>query len=228
MNKLFRVLFFQFTKEDCVTFTKSEFTLGLIFTWIVGIGRYWDNPKANLLQHLGLGSVAYIFLLSFFIWIIVYPIRKKHWKYFHVLTFVTLVSPPAILYAIPVERFMDLQSARTANVLFLQIVAAWRVILLFLFLSRYAQLNFIETPISALLPLTIIVSALTALNLEHVVFEIMAGIRETQGTANDGAYYFLIVLTTISIFLLPIFLLGYGILTYRAFKKRAKLKKPAN
>ena len=224
MKKLFRVLFFQFSKNDCLTFTRSEFFLGLFITWIVGMGRYWDNPRANFAQQLGLGSVVYIFVLALLIWGIVYPIRKVHWNYFSVVTFISLVSLPAILYAIPVERFMELESARMANIYFLQIVAAWRVILLFLFLKRYAQLSIIETVISALLPLTLIVVSLTALNLEHVVFEIMAGISETKGTANDGAYYFLVSLTVASAFILPFLIIGYSILIYRSHRNRIKQK----
>lgn len=134
-----------------------------MITWLVGIGRYWDHPNAELGQYLGLGSVIYIFLLSFFIWIIVYPLRKQHWHYFQIVTFVSLVSLPAILYAIPVERFMSLEAARKANVWFLQIVALWRVALLIVFLKRYAQLNIAETIVATLLPLTIIVAALTFL-----------------------------------------------------------------
>lgn len=222
MKTILRVLFFKFTKEDCLKFTRSDFLLGLLITWIVGIGRYWDNPKANLAQHLGVGSVVYIFLLSFFVWIIVYPIRKADWKYFQVLTFIAMVSLPAILYAVPVERFMDLQAARSVNVWFLSLVALWRVVLLFLFLKRYAQLTSPETLIATLLPLTVIVSLLTALNLEHVVFNIMAGNSETSATANDSAYYFLILLTTTSIFLLPILLIGYGVLIYRTRAARTK------
>lgn len=224
MKKLFRILSFRFTREDCLGFTRGEFYLGLFITWLVGIGRYWDHPKANLAQYLGLGSVVYIFLLSSFIWIIVYPLRKQHWHYFQVLTFVSFVSLPALLYAIPVERFMEMPSAVKANVWFLQIVALWRVLLLVVFLYRYAQLSFVETFVATLLPLTIIVTALSFLNLEHAVFEIMAGI-ERSGTPYDGAYYFLLVLMVGSLVVLPFLLVGYGWLIFKATQSRKQIEK---
>lgn len=224
MQKLWRVLSFTFTRNDCLTFNRKDFFTGLVITWLVGVGRYWDHPNAEWGQYLGLGSVIYIFLLSLFIWLIVYPLRKQHWHYFQIVTFVSLVSLPAILYAIPVERFMSLEAARKTNVWFLQIVALWRVALLIVFLKRYAELNIAETIVATLLPLTIIVASLTALNLEHAVFDIMAGIRD-NGTPYDRAYYFLIALTTFSIILLPILLVAYAILVFRAHRIRTKIKK---
>lgn len=104
------------------------------------MGRYWDDPRAKPLQHLGLGSVIYILLLSLMLWLVIWPLRPKHWSYFNVLTFVSLTSPPAILYAIPVERLFSREVARSVNVWFLAAVATWRVTLLIFFLHRYAKL----------------------------------------------------------------------------------------
>jgi len=60
------------------------------------------------------------------------------------------------------------------------------------------------------LPLTLIVSTLTVLNLERAVFDIMGGVRET--TAADAAYQVLVVLTMLSVVLFPILLLAYIVL----------------
>jgi len=68
---------------------------------------------------MGLGSVAYIFVLSALIWILALPLRPERWSYLSVLTFVGLTSPLAWLYAIPVERFVSMDFAISANVLFL-------------------------------------------------------------------------------------------------------------
>jgi len=38
---------------------------GLLCAWLAGMGRYWDDPGAHLLQRLGVGSVIYVFALSF-------------------------------------------------------------------------------------------------------------------------------------------------------------------
>src|SRR5215211_6002255 len=104
LKTIFRVLTFKITREEIFQFNWRHFIIGLIGTWIVGIGRYWDDEGASRLQHLGLGSVIYIFLLAIFIWLIIKPFFVKNWNYFTVLTFISLTSFPAILYAIPVER----------------------------------------------------------------------------------------------------------------------------
>src|SRR3712207_7552248 len=47
----------------------SDLAFGLACTWLVGVGRYWDNPRASLLQHLGVGSVVYVFALALLLWL---------------------------------------------------------------------------------------------------------------------------------------------------------------
>lgn len=42
-------------------FDKKSFVSKVIGTWPLSMGRYWDGPNVNILQHLGLGSVAYLF-----------------------------------------------------------------------------------------------------------------------------------------------------------------------
>ena len=186
------------------------------------MGRYWDDPKAKLVQHLGLGSVIYIFILSMFVWVVIWPLRPKEWSYSKVLTFVSLTSLPAILYAIPVERFLSLQIARSVNAWFLAVVASWRVGLLIVFLKRYAQLGGFQIIVSTLLPLTLIVTTLTILNLERAVFDIMGGLREGGGTANDQAYAVLFTLTYFSVMLfVPLLLIYVGLILNGFVERRA-------
>src|SRR5690554_2060939 len=123
---IIRLLTFKLTREEMLQFSKSHFIAGLIGTWIVGMGRYWDDSGASLLQHLGLGSVIYIFVLAGFIWLILKPFQVDNWNYFTVLTFIGLTSFPAIFYAIPVELYFSIETANSMNVWFLAIVAAWR------------------------------------------------------------------------------------------------------
>lgn len=192
---------------------------GIGFTWLCGIGRYWDNPKAELWQLLGLGSVAYIFVLALILWLIIFPLKPENWRYKNVLLFVSLTAPPAILYAIPVERFMSFESAQLANVWFLAVVAVWRVALLLKYLTHTAGLSGLCVIVATLLPLTLIVAALTALNLEHVVFKIMAGLEDHEKSVNDGAYGILLIITYFSVVTSP-FLLGvYGLYIYKRRKK---------
>ncbi|MBL8517229.1 MAG: hypothetical protein JNM76_09685 [Betaproteobacteria bacterium] len=88
-------------------------------------------------------------------------------------------------------------------------MATWRVLLLWFFIRRVAGLSWLDTLVACLLPLTLIVVALTALNLEHVVFNIMAGIPDNQKSANDAAYGILFLITFYSMMLSPILALLY-------------------
>ena len=194
----------------------SYLAFGLVATWLAGLGRYWDNPRAFDWQHLGLGSIGYVFVLSAILWLIVWPLRPKAWTYRNVLLFVTLTSPPAIFYAIPVEQFMSRTDARTANMLFLAVVAAWRVALYWRFLRKVAQLPVAAAIAAMLLPLALIVVALSALNLEHAVFNIMAGISDAQRTAADEAYAVVFWLSVLSFIAAPLVgLLYVGLIALR-------------
>ncbi len=208
-----RLLTFRPIKLDS-SILNSYLIFGIVFTWLCGIGRYWDNPKAELWQYLGLGSVAYIFILALILWSIILPLRPKNWSYKNVLIFVSLTAPPAILYAIPVEQFLTLESAQRANVWFLAVVAIWRVALLLNYLYRVADLSGLKVIVATLLPLTLIVTLLTILNLEHVVFKIMAGLEDHERSANDSAYMILLLITTFSVMASPILLGAYGWLIY--------------
>jgi len=218
-----RFLTFRSVSPAVQTNWSAFLALGLFFTWLAGIGRYWDNPRARLWQHLGLGSVAYVFVLALIIWVLLAPLRPKHWSYRNVLLFITLTAPPALLYAIPVEKFMSTDSAVSANIWLLAIVAAWRVALYAAFLRRTAQLPIGAVVVATLLPLAIIVVTLSALNLEHVVFNLMGGIRQDAQSGNDGAYIVVVTLSVISILLAPLLAIAYIIyvfLAWRAARRR--------
>lgn len=206
----FDLLFFRSFKPNLREFWHAYLIWGLVITWLTGVGRYWDHPNAQIWQYLGLGSVAYVFVLAFLIWAFAAPLKPAHWSYRNVLIFVTLTALPALLYAIPVERFMSLENAQTANVWFLALVALWRVALLFDFLRSAADLRISEAFVAGFLPLVLIVTALVALNLESSVFEIMAGMRDQ--TSNDGAYLALILINTVSIIASPVLLIWYVVL----------------
>lgn len=199
-------------------FNVKHFIAGLTGTWLVGMGRYWDDKGASLLQHLGLGSVIYIFVLAAFIWLIVKPYFVENWSYFTVVTFIGLTSFPAILYAIPVEKMVSIGAARTMNVWFLIVVASWRLCLLYYFLKRFTKLSLGNILTITLMPICLIIASLTALNLHRVVFNIMGGLREPN--AHDDAYVVLMFLTVISVILTIPLLLAYGIGIYNRYKER--------
>lgn len=194
MVKMFKLVSFRLSRSEMV-FNKTDLYLGLIITWIVGIGRYWDSPDAEIIQRFGVGSLAYVYVLSGFLWVVFKPLKINNCSYFNLRTFIVLTSLPAILYSIPVERFLSIQMASLVNVYFLLIVATWRVSLLIYFLKNFANMSNFEVMVSTLLPLTFIVNVLSFLNLEKATFNIMGGLRET---AHDKAYIILLALTVVS------------------------------
>jgi len=213
-----KFLFFRPVKPDMKNLGNYYLALGLLTSWLAGVGRYWDNPRAELWQYLGLGSLAYIFILALILWLLILPLRPENWSYKSVLIFVGMTAPPAMLYAIPVERYFSLSTAQTMNVWFLAIVATWRVILLFKYLRYSARLSGFTIIVAAVLPLAIIVSALAMLNLEHVVFRIMAGLTEDEKSANDAAYTILLLLTYGSFMASPVLLIAYVTMIIRRRK----------
>ena len=214
-----KLLTFKLTRAEMLNFNKHHFILGLIGTWMVGMGRYWDDTGANWMQHLGLGSVIYIFVLALFIWLILLPFKIKNWNYFIVVTFISLTSFPAIFYAIPVERFLSIETSNTINVWFLAIVAAWRLTLLYYFLKHFTKLSRGNIITVTLMPICVIISVLTMLNLHKVVFNVMGGMREP--TQHDSSYFVLMLLTGLSLILSIPLLIFYGMAIY----KRRKLLK---
>ncbi len=216
-----RILTFRRPSPAIATHWRWYLGVGLAVTWLAGIGRYWDSPRAHLAQHLGLGSLAYVFALAALLWIVIAPLKPPRWSFRQVLVFVTLCSPPALLYAIPVERFMSLEAAQAANAWFLAIVASWRVALLIVFLKRAAGLSVAATLVGTLLPLCCIIVALSILNLEHVVFSLMAGIAPEQQSSADLSYGIVFLLSVFSTLLAPVVLAWYGVLVYLAQTRRS-------
>lgn len=214
-----RVLTFTASREELVALDRRHLAFGLICTWIVGIGRWWDDPNASLLLHTGLGSVAYVFVLSALLFLIIRPLRPRDWSYFNVLTYVSLTAPPALLYAIPVERWYGLSNAALLNFWFLGVVALWRVLLFLRYLFRLGQLTGGQAIPGLLLPIMLIITALTTLNLERAVFSIMAGLRGPEPTAHDAAYFVMLLLSLLSVYgFIPVALF-YVAMVFDARKK---------
>ncbi|TRX48292.1 hypothetical protein FNH22_29400 [Fulvivirga sp. M361] len=211
-----RLLTFRLTRDEMLQFKVKHFIVALTGTWLVGMGRYWDDEKASLLQHFGLGSVIYIFVLSGFIWLILLPFKVDGWKYSVVLIFIGLTSFPAIFYAIPVERFFSIETANTMNVWFLAVVAAWRLGLLYYFLRHFTRLSLGNILTVTLMPMCLIISALTILNLHKVVFQVMGGIRNPS--PHDSSYMILMLLTGLSMILSIPLLIAYGVGIYKRNK----------
>jgi len=212
-----RVVTGRFTAEDIEQAGAAHAALGLALAWLAGIGRTWQNPRVTLLQHLGLGSVAYVVVLSAFLWLLLLPLRPERWSLLKIVAFVGATSPLGFLYAIPVDRFLSLGGARRAHLAFLAVVSLWRVILYALFLFRYARLRNVRLVVGTLFPLAVIVFTLTALNLERAVFDFMSGINPHSGTPGDSAYAFLFLLSVLSFFAAPMLALLYVVAIAQSF-----------
>lgn len=206
-----RLLALKTTPEEFDQFDLKNLYFGLVITWIVGIGRWWDDPTASIYQILGLGSLIYVFVFAGIIWGLVYPLKPRRGSYVHVLTFVSMTALPAALYAIPVERFTSMDTAINLNIGFLAVVAFWRVVLLLFYLRRFAGLRSSYVPIVGLLPLAAIVSILTALNLDKPVFDIMGGLTRSPHLVQ---YEFLLFLAGLSVLLIGPLLFCYGLIVY--------------
>ena len=208
VKQTFKFLTFQRAKIDLKNHKTGFLTMAIGSAWLAGLGRYWDHPNAYSWQYAGLGSVAYIFVLAAILWALIYPLRPKNWSYLSILVFIGLTSPLAWLYAIPVERFMSSASATSANIWFLFVVAAWRVALYRSYLKNSAKLSGIRQLAALLAPLALIIIALSALNLEHAVFEIMAGIDRTP-TERDQIYANIVVASMFTTLAAPVIFLIY-------------------
>ena len=225
-STVFKLLTFRLSQSEFLQLDGRHLAFGLACTWLVGIGRFWDHPNAKLFQYLGLGSVAYVFALSVFLWLIIWPLRPDNWSFLNLLTFITLVSPPALLYAIPVEQWFQLETAARINLWFLLVVAVWRVALLWFFLVRYGGLGG-EVVSATLWPLSLIVAVLTVLKLDAKVLQMMAGIERGAPSAEDEVNMALRIITGFSQLLwLPLLLLyGSAIRDRRSRRRAAELAK---
>lgn len=213
-------LLFQSVRPDLARLGNYYLAMGLCASCLAGMGRYYDNPNAYLFQYLGLGSVAYVFVMAALLYLILAPLRPANWSYRNVLIFVGMTAPPAILYATPIQWFLPFEAARLVNIWFLVIVAVWRVALLLQYLIRSAQLGIMGSLIGGLLPLSLIVVILASLNLQHVTFDLMSGVKTEGTTGMEATYTIVLYLTVLSFVAFPFSLLGYLYLIYMRKRER--------
>ena len=224
----YRLLTFRAPSTSIREHPRAYLAFGLVLTWAAGVGRYWDSTEAMLWQHLGLGSLAYVFVLALVLWLLVAPLGPKNWTYRNVLLFVALTSPPALLYAVPVEMWVSPSTALAINSGFLAIVAAWRVALLVAFLKRAAGLRGSTILVATLLPLALIVDSLAFLSLEHVVYETMAGDRDPDGSGGEVTHTVVQFICVLCALMTPVLLARYGWIVRERHTKRHSRVAPAS
>ncbi len=172
-----RFVTFRSNQELCDRFSWKHFAVGLVLTWMVGIARNWDLATAPVWASLGLASVAYIFFMAAGIWVFTRFIAFPSIPYMKVLTMVSLTAAPGLIYGIPVEMFMAPQDARSTNVVFLFLVASYRVALALQYLCLAGRLNLIQSFFTLGSPISAIVVGLHMTGRVQMVFDLMGGNR---------------------------------------------------
>ena len=187
-NLQWKILTLKATREELLNL-KSELLLwGLPVTLMAGIGRAWDNPAEELLIRSGLPSVAYIFVLSAFLYIFIALLRPKNWSYRRLLILVSMTALPGLLYAIPLEMILKPGDAAAGNTILLFIVAVWRVVILGSFLAKTTDMRFAHLVVALFLPLFLIINLLITQEKFEKTFSAMGGIRKYLVISDESAF----------------------------------------
>lgn len=209
-----KFLAFRAVRPDMKRLRWHYLALGLVCSWLAGLGRYWDTPEAQWWQYAGLGSVVYTFFMAALLFALILPMQPRNWTYMNVLTFVGMTAPPAMLYAIPVERFVAPQTASQVNLTFLLVVSVWRVALLWRYLRGAAGLSPPAAFLALSLPLALILALLGYFQFTAIVMEGMMGSRGGAHAPNLAGRA-VVGLGFGALFALPFLFLGYLILAAR-------------
>ncbi len=81
MRDQFRLLFFRNFGPQLTKYWHFYLGWGLSITWLVGIGRYWDHPDADVWQYAGVGSLAYVLVLAAIVWLVAMPLKPENLSY---------------------------------------------------------------------------------------------------------------------------------------------------
>ena len=209
LRRFGRILLFRATPEETERMSWRLLLIGITSTWLVGIGRWWDDPRPEIpiFVRWGLGSVVYVFGLSTLLWLFALPLVKTRITFKQMLVFIACTSPPAIIYAVPIELWVDSKAARTYNFAALCLVAAYRVSLLAWFMRRIGRLTGDQVLLICATPILLIIAVVTQLGFESRVMDIMGGHREgPRPTIVDGLLY---LISMTGIYLAPVALIAY-------------------
>lgn len=164
----------------------TSLALGIVGVVIAGIGRWWDDPEASLLQQYGVGSVVYSLLLALVVLASISPFNPKI-PYRAVLGMVCFTSLPALLYAIPVEKFMTATNATIYNAAALGIVATYRVSLLAWFHAKVVQIRWWQNVLAILFTISFIGAGVFIFGYAPKILETMGGMRYDDPVRNQVA-----------------------------------------
>ena len=167
-----------------VASSRQSLWLGLLFVLSAGLAREYDG--AYLLReswHLVLPLVASLGTSALLFTLVrlaarAHKLRTLTWieGYRVVLAFFWMTAPLAWLYAIPVERYLDPTEAMQANLAFLGIVSAWRVVLLIRAITVW-----LDAPVISITWLVLFFALSVAIALAFVtptpIWDVMGGVR---------------------------------------------------
>jgi hypothetical protein len=190
--------------------------LGMLFVISAALAREYDGK--DLLHepwHLAL-PLAVSLLTSFLLFVLLetaFPNRHQQAiqagrfvvKYRALLGLYWMTAPLAWLYAVPVERFLGVADAVRANLLFLGLVALWRVALM----TRVVSIIYSRQTLSAFAVVMLLADsvALAVFWLTPVpLLSVMGGIRLSESeSVMQGTVFLVRLLATLS---WPIWLVG--------------------
>lgn len=208
-----RVLSFRLRREDVDAFDWRCLVFGLLWVWGVGMGRHWDATDATWVQYLGLGSLVYTVFLAGFLWLLAMPVVRRPISYFQTLTFVAMTAPPAMLYAIPVDWWVDAPTTVALSGWTLLFVAVYRVAMLGVFFIRAGGLPLLPAGVLTLAPITLIMVGLALSRFSTVIARGMAGIDAPPPTPEEVVVErfdnIIINLGTVALYAAPLVAIAY-------------------
>ena len=192
--------------------------LGLIFVFSAGLAREYDGQ--DLLHepwHLLLPLVASL-ATSFLLYLLLRTVgwfRGAGWKpffagYWSFLGLYWMTAPLALVYGIPVERFLDQEIAACLNLNVLALVAAWRVLLII----RVASVLWSASPSAVFFPVMLMADTVAIVAIvasPTPIVGLMAGVQYGPGEELIGlASHAVLVLAHLSWLIWLVGTLGVG------------------
>ncbi len=212
------MLTFRLTPEEYDRLGFKHLLFGLATAWLVGYGRWWDRPDdVSPFLRSGALSVLTVIGLGFLLHRVMTGLVPRHEGHMRTAAYVSLTSLPAAIYALPLERWMELEQARTGNVAMLAVVAAWRVALYVYLLRRIAGFPIYTTIVTTLLPLAVIICFVTISGTQFRVLSIMTGVTVDPPPPSTAETRFDIIasLSCLSLVLTPVLVILWLILFER-------------
>jgi hypothetical protein len=194
--------------------------LGFVFVIVAGLAREYDGEDLlhqpwHLLIPLG-ASLA----TSAVLYVLVRGIAWAHGAqdppplggYLDFLGLYWLTAPLALVYAVPVERFMSAADATRANLWLLGLVALWRVVLMARVVSVLYRIGFFTAMFIVMLfgdTVAVILLSMT----ELPIVAIMGGIRLSE--SESALYSTVMLLRVLTVLSWPVWLIGAGVAVFR-------------